>query len=269
LGLKTAEYCVVEAGFASDLGAEKFVDIVTRAGGFDANVAVVVATLRALKHQGGESSENIILPNQRALNLGLENLRKHIENVRILGLEPVVAINKFPTDISEELKQVEQFCRSQGVSFAVSTPFENGGVGAIELAERVVEASAKNRKSKPLYSLADSIEIKLSLIVKKIYGGTGIDFGADVKKDSEWIAKLGLADNPICVAKTQLSLSDDPRKLGRPVNFTVFLRKINPAAGAGFNVAYMGDIVTMPGLPKHPAAENIHLTDDGTIIGLY
>jgi len=269
LGLKSAEYCVVETGFASDLGAEKFVDIVTQAGSFDANVAVVVASVRALKHHGGESSENVLLPDQKALNLGLENLRKHIENTHILGLEPVVAINKFPTDTDEELKQVEQFCLSQGVSFAVSTPFENGGVGAIELAERVVEASAKNCKSKPLYSLTDSIEIKLNLIVNKIYGGTGIDFGADVKKDSEWIGKLGLANNPICVAKTQLSLSDDPRKLGRPVNFTVFLRKISPDAGAGFNVAYMGDIVTMPGLPKHPAAENINLTDDGTIIGLY
>lgn len=269
LGLCLADYCVVEAGFATELGAEKFVDIVSRTGGFNVDAAVIVATVRALRHHGGAAKEKLNSPDVGAVKRGLGNLGKHIENIRTFGPMPVVAINKFQSDTKEELQLVEQFCSSQGVPFALSTAFEEGGEGAVELAERAAETANKGYKSTPIYPLEAPIEHKLEAIVKDLYGGTGVEYTFDARKDLERIAALGLVNEPVCVAKTPLSLSDDPTRLGRPREFTALVRRLEVAAGVGFNIAYMGDVVTMPGLPKRPAAENIALTDDGIITGLY
>jgi formate--tetrahydrofolate ligase len=269
LGLCLADYCVVEAGFATELGAEKFVDIVSRTGGFNVDAAVIVATVRALRHHGGAAKEKLNSPNIDAVRRGLGNLGKHIENVRTFGPMPVVAINKFQSDTKEELQLVQQFCSTQGVPFATSTAFEEGGEGAVELAERAVEAAGKGYRSAPIYPLEAPVEQKLEAIVKDLYGGTGVEYTFDAKKDLERIAALGLVNEPVCVAKTPLSLSDDPLRIGRPREFTALVRRLEVAAGAGFNIAYMGDVVTMPGLPKRPAAENIDFTEDGSITGLY
>jgi formate--tetrahydrofolate ligase len=269
LGLCLADYCVVEAGFATELGAEKFVDIVSRTGGFNVDAAVIVATVRALRHHGGAAKEKLNSPNVDAVKRGLGNLGKHIENVRTFGPMPVVAINKFQTDTKEELQLIQQFCSSQGVPFATSTAFEEGGKGAVELAERTVEAANKGYRSTPIYPVEAPIEHKLEAIVKDLYGGTGVEYTFDAKKDLERIAALGLVNEPVCVAKTPLSLSDDPLRIGRPREFTALVRRLEVAAGAGFNIAYMGDVVTMPGLPKRPAAENIDFTEDGSITGLH
>lgn len=182
---------------------------------------------------------------------------------------PVVAVNKFQSDTRDELQLIEQFCSSQGVPFAVSTAFEDGSQGAVELAKRAVEAANKGCRSRPLYPLEAPIEHKLEAIVKDLYGGTGIEYAFGARKDLERIGTIGLVNGLVCVAKTPLSLSDDPTKLGRPREFTAFVRRLEVAAGAGFNIAYMGDVVMMPGLPKRPAAENVDLTDDGAITGLF
>lgn len=268
LGLRLADYCVVEAGFASDLGMEKFVDIVTRAGGFEVNVVVVVASVKALRYHGGVPKDSLESPDSRAVMKGLENLAKHIENVRLCGLTPIVAINRFPTDSEEEIRQVIDFCREQGVSSAISTAFAVGGEGATELAERVVESARLGEKSHPLYPVEGSVEDKVATIVGKIYGGDGVDYEPSAKEGIATISKLGLTNLPVCIAKTPLSLSDDQTKTGRPRGFRVRVHKTKPAAGAGFNIVYMGDIVTMPGLPKVPLAEQIGLSDDGEISGL-
>ncbi len=267
LGLQQAEYCIVEAGFGSELGAEKFVDIVARTGGLNVDSAVVVASIRALKHHGGAPGSTGH-PGQVAVKKGLDNLEKHIENVRMLGLTPVVAVNKFPTDTREELDTVGEYCDDQDVPWAISTAFENGGRGAVELSERVIEASGRGSVSKPLYPLEASIDDKLETVVRTLYGGAGVDFTLDARVDIKRIVQLGLAREPVCVAKTPLSLSDDHVRIGRPRGFTATVRKLFPAAGAGFNIAYMGDIVAMPGLPKHPAAELIDLTADGSVKGI-
>jgi formate--tetrahydrofolate ligase len=267
LGRKLADYCVVEAGFGSDLGAEKFVDIAARTGGFDVDAAVVVASVRAIKHHSGLDTEEPVHSHNEMI-AGLENLSKHIENVRAFGLTPVVALNKFVDDTPAEVEQVEDFCATLDVPFAVSTAFEEGGLGAKALAERVLETSGKGEKAKPLYPLEWSVEEKLSLLVEKIYGGEGIDFSLDARRDLKHIAELNLVGEPVCVAKTHLSLSDDESKLGRPHGFNASVRNLELAAGAGFNIAYMGDILTMPGLPKRPAAEKIDLDNNGVITGL-
>lgn len=269
LGLSLTDYCVVEAGFATDLGAEKFVDIATRVGGFVVDSAVLVATVRALKHHGGIPKETLDKPNVGAVDRGLENLAKHVENVRLLGLEPVIAINGFHTDTRDELRTIEEFCKTENVPSALSTAYEAGGEGATYLAQLAVEATKKGKVSKPLYPLEAPTEEKLSLLVKKVYGGDAIDYDFKAKGGIETISKLGLANQPICVAKTALSLSDDPKKLGRPRGFTVTVQRLGLAAGAGFNIAYMGDILTMPGLPKEPAAERIDLTAEGVVTGIF
>jgi len=268
LGLSEADYCVVEAGFGSELGAEKFVDIVSRVGGFNVSAAVIVATVRALRHHGGVPAEKLNSTDPEAVKRGLGNLGKHIENVRTLGLAPVVTINKFQSDEPREIQMIEQFCSSLNVPCAVSTVFQDGGEGATELAERVVEATRKGAQSHPVYPLEASVEDKLEAVVKDLYGGIGAEYTSDAKKDLDRIARLSFVNQPICVAKTPLSLSDDPTKIGRPRDFIALVRRLEVAAGAGFNIAYMGDVVTMPGLPKRPAAENIDLTDEGIITGL-
>lgn len=267
LGQMLADYCVVEAGFGSDLGAEKFVDIAARIGRFDVDSAVVVASIRAIKHHSGLAEEEQARTG-REMQPGLENLSKHIENVKLLGLTPVVALNKFSTDTAQEIGQVEAICKTLDVPFEVSSAFEAGGAGTTALAERVVEASARGQVARPLYPLESSIEDKLNTIVREIYGGSGVEYIVDAKKELKHISVLGLANEPVCVAKTQLSFSDDEHKLGRPRNFRVSVRNVVAASGAGFNIAYMGDILTMPGLPKRPAAERISLGDDGAITGV-
>ncbi len=268
LGLKLADYCVVEAGFASDLGAEKFVDIVARIGGLEVNVAVLVATVKALKYHGGVPKEALESQNATAVRAGLQNLAKHVENVRELGLVPVVALNRFPSDSKEEIGVVEEFCKGEGLSFAVSTCFADGSAGAVDLAREVEAAAGLERKSRPLYAFEQTVQEKLDIIVRKIYGGAGVEFEPAAAEDLLEMEKLGMADRPVCVAKTPLSLSDDQTKIGRPSGFVCRVQRIRAAAGAGFVIAYMGDIVTMPGLPKNPLAEQIDLSEDGSISGL-
>jgi formate--tetrahydrofolate ligase len=267
LGLSLADYLIVEAGFASDLGAEKFVDIVTRAGDLRVDMAVLVVTVKALRYHGGASHWET--PDTDAVRIGLENMKKHLENVRLYGLTPVVAINRFPEDSDEELQIVAEACTSEGVPSATSTVYTDGGSGSEDLARLVVEACKKGSSCKPVYRLDQSVEAKVEQLVKEVYGGRGVEYTDAAREDLMRISRLGLSDNPICVAKTQFSFSDEPSKKGRPRDFTVTVRKVEPAAGASFNIVHMGQIVTMPGLPKHPAAENIDISDGGAITGVF
>jgi formate--tetrahydrofolate ligase len=268
LGLKLADYCVIESGFATDLGMEKFIDIVARTGGFDVNVAVLVVTVNTLRHHGNVPKDAIESPNARAVTIGLGNLAKHVENVRAFGLTPVVAINRFPTDSEEELRQVREFCKSCDVACADYTAFTQGSVGATELAKLVVDAAKRGERSHPIYSLDKTIKEKLDVIVREIYGGSGIEYVPAALEDMALISRLGLDGRPVCVAKTHLSLSDDQKKIGRPRGFVCKVERILPAAGAGFNIAYMGNITTLPGLPRAPLAEQMSLSEDGVISGL-
>lgn len=262
-GLELGEFCVVEAGFGSDLGAEKFFDIVSRFGGFTVNVVVIVVSTRALTYHGTGNSEI------ERLRCGLDNLGKHIENMQSFGASPIVAINKFPNDTNEELDAVARYCEEKEVPCAISEVFEKGGAGALELGKLVVKASGKRFIPRPMYDLADSIEEKIRKVSTRIYGASDVDFTPKAREDLELTSSLGLSDYPICVAKTQLSLSDDPKKLGRPTDFTVKVDGIDIAAGPGFHVVKMGSIMMMPGLPPHPAAESFDLTVDGRIIGIF
>jgi formate--tetrahydrofolate ligase len=273
-GLDYSEFTVVEAGFGSDLGGEKFFDIVSRVGGFNVDCAVVVASVKALEHHGGykpEKSERGPSENLRmgALQKGLENLAKHIENVQMFEVQPVVCINRFPSDTDDELRLVEAFCKDLEVECSVSTTFENGGEGSKDLAAKVIDSSKKGFKSVPLYSFEESIESKLEKIVTKVYGGDSVEYEPEARKSIAIFQKLGFANLPICMAKTPLSLSDDPKKIGRPRGFSCTVKKLEIAAGAGYVIAHMGDIVSMPGLPQRPAAENIQLDDSGNISGLF
>lgn len=268
LGLQLADYCVVEAGFGSDLGAEKFVDIAARTGGLNVNAAVVVATVRALRHHGSMETDNSESPSLQAVKKGLENLEKHVENIKTLGLTPIVAINRFPSDSEAELSLVGDFCDEGDIPWALSNVFQEGGKGALELSQRVLDYSGKDLAAKPLYPLNASIEEKLDIIVRRMYGGAGADYTHDARRNMKQILELEHSTVPACVAKTPLSLSDDQSRLGRPQGFRTTVRRVVPAMGAGFNIAYMGDILTMPGLPKHPSAELIELTDDGRVKGL-
>jgi len=269
MGLQQADYCVVESGFASDLGAEKFVDIVARAGDFSVRVTVIVATIRALRHHGGASAAEDATPSVARVELGLDNLAKHMENARALGAAPVVALNAFPEDSPEEIQLVRKFVEAQGIPFAVSTAFRDGSAGAMELAERVLEAAAKGSQSRPLYSLDSPLEKKVESVVRLMYGGNGVAWSQEAMVGIGQAQLFGLAKAPVCIAKTHLSLSDDPKKLGRPKDFTVTARRVRSSVGAGFVVVLMGSIVTMPGLPSRPAAADMDLTDEGTIVGLH
>ena len=266
LGLSRAEYCVVEAGFATDLGAEKFFDIVARTGGLDVDAVVVVATVRALRHHGGAS--DAARPDAQAVGRGLENLAKHIENARLFGLDPVVAVNQFSSDTEEELRLVSEFCEAQSVNCARLTAFSDGGAGATELAALVVAAAGTGAKGRPLYSLDGSIEAKIEKVSTLVYGADGVSYSDAAMESIRRLRDEGFEGYPICVAKTPLSLSDDPHKLGRPRGFVPTVRDVVTSAGAAFNVVYMGDIVTMPGLPSSPAAERISLSDQGEISGV-
>ena len=268
LGLKLADYCITEAGFGSDLGAEKFLDIKCRLAGLAPSAIVVVATVRALKYNGGVAKADLVNENVEALKKGIVNLGAHIENMKKFGVPVVVAINRFHTDSDAELKLIADYCESLGADFALSEVFAKGGEGGVELAKKVVEACEKPSNFAPIYDEKLSIKEKITAIATTIYGADGVNFTADAEKSIKEIEELG-KDMPVCIAKTQYSLSDNEKALGRPTGFSITVREVKISAGAGFIVALTGSIMTMPGLPKVPAANNIDVTEDGKILGLF
>lgn len=270
MAMKLGEYAVTEAGFAADLGAEKFLDIKCRMAGLRPSAVVIVATVRALKYHGGVEKSELNEENIDALEKGMPNLLQHVKNIKeVFGLPCVVAINAFPTDTREELKVVEEKCREVGVNVALSEVWSKGGEGGIELAKEVVRLCEEPNEFRQSYELERSIEEKLAEICKKIYHADGVNLTDNAKKQAKQLEDLGFGGLPICMAKTQYSFSDDASKRGAPRGFSVTVRNLKVCAGAGFIVALTGDIMTMPGLPKVPAAEKIDVDDDGVITGLF
>lgn len=267
--LKFADIAITEAGFGADLGAEKFLDIKCRFAGIHPDAVVIVATVRALKMHGGVPKTELGKVDMAALEKGLANLTKHIENVHKFGLPAVVAINAFPTDTKEELDFVEEKCNALGASVVLSEVWAKGGEGGVELAEKVLEAMKQPADFHYMYEVEQSIPEKIEAIAKAIYGADGVDFTAPAKKQLAEIEALGMDKMPICMAKTQYSLSDDATKLGRPEGFRITVKELRISAGAGFIVALTGNILTMPGLPKKPAAENMDIDVNGKITGLF
>ena len=271
LALKLADYAITEAGFGADLGAEKFLDIKCRKAGLTPDAVVLVATVRALKYNGGVAKPDLATENVEALKKGAVNLEAHIDNLRKFGLPVVVAINRFGTDTEAELEYIRTICREKGADFALSDVFAKGGEGGIELAEKVIEACEKPKNFQFMYDDDMSIKEKVEAIATKIYGADGVKFDAAAAKALAEIEALDPAYSklPVCMAKTQYSLSDDQTKLGRPTGFTLTVREVKLSAGAGFIVVLTGAIMTMPGLPKKPAAHFIDIDDEGTITGLF
>ncbi len=269
LALKLADYTVTEAGFGSDLGAEKFFDIKCRMGGLLPSAVVLVATVRALKHNGSVAKADLNKPDVAALTKGLVNLQKHLVNMLSYGVPVVVALNRFGTDAQEELDVVEAFCRENNADFALCEVFAKGGAGGKAMAEKVVAACEKENHFAPLYDIALSIPQKLEAVATRIYGAKDVVLGPAAQKALPEIEALGGGRLPVCIAKTQYSLSDNPALLGRPEGFTLTVRDLRLSAGAGFVVAYAGDIMTMPGLPKAPAANQIDIDAAGQITGLF
>ncbi len=269
LALKLADYCVTEAGFGSDLGAEKFFDIKCRKAGLKPSAVVLVATVRALKYNGGVPKTELASENLEALEKGIVNLGVHIGNMQKFGVPVVVAINRFGNDTDKELAFVEDYCKKLGADFALSEVFAKGGEGGIELAEKVAQAVEKPSEFKTLYPDDMPIKEKIQTIAKNIYGADGVIYTAQAQKALVEIEKLDTAKLPVCVAKTQYSLSDNPALLGKPQNFNITVRDVRLSNGAGFVVVYTGDIMTMPGLPKVPAAEKIDVDSNGKITGLF
>lgn len=269
-GMKLADYTITEAGFGADLGAEKFFDIKCRYAGLKPDAAVIVATVRALKMHGGVPKTDLKTPNVEAVKKGLVNLEKHIENVKKFGVPCVVAINIFAQDTAEELEAVREHCAKHGVNVALSDVFAKGGEGGIDLAKEVIAlADSGESKFAPIYPLDMSLKGKIETIAKEIYGADGVNYTKEADKALKEFEELGYGNLPICMAKTQYSFSDDPALLGRPSGFKITIRNCRIAAGAGFIVVLTGDVMTMPGLPKVPAAEKIDVTDDGVISGLF
>lgn len=268
--LKLADYVITEAGFGADLGAEKFFDIKCRKAGLHPDAVVLVATIRALKYNGGVPKDSLSEENLDALKKGIVNLEKHIENLHKFGVPVVVTLNSFVTDTKAETDFVEEFCTSRGCDFALSEVWEKGGEGGIALANKLLN-TLENKKSefKVLYPDELSLKEKIETIAKEIYGADGVTYTAAAEKELKRITDLGMADLPVCMAKTQYSFSDDAKKLGRPTGFTIHVREVYASAGAGFIVAINGSIMTMPGLPKKPAAYGIDVNDDGVITGLF
>lgn len=270
MALRLGDYVVTEAGFGADLGAEKFMDIKCRFGELKPSCVVIVATIRALKHHGGVKKESLSLPDVEALARGIENLHKQVENVQKYGVPAVVAINKFITDSEEEIEFIKEFCTSIGVKVALAEVWEKGGTGGISLAEAVLETiESVDGKFRLLYDINMSIKEKMRIIAREIYGAKDVAFSSSAEKQIIEIEKLGLDRKPICVAKTQYSLSDNPQLLGRPEGFIVEVKEVRISNGAGFIVVLTGDIMTMPGLPKIPAAEKMDIQQDGSITGLF
>ncbi|MBP2620000.1 formate--tetrahydrofolate ligase [Streptococcus panodentis] len=270
LALKYADYAVTEAGFGADLGAEKFIDIKCRMSGLRPAAVVLVATIRALKMHGGVAKSDLAAENVQAVADGLPNLDKHLENIQdVYGLPAVVAINKFPLDTEAELQAVYDACQKRGVDVVISDVWAKGGEGGRELAEKVVQLAEEDNHFQFVYNEEDSIEEKLRKIATKVYGAKGISLTPAAKKELKELEELGFTQYPICMAKTQYSFSDDPKKLGAPKDFTIKISKLKVSAGAGFIVALTGAIMTMPGLPKVPASEKIDIDQDGQITGLF
>ena len=268
--LKLADYVITEAGFGADLGAEKFFDIKSRMAGLHPDAVVLVATVRALKYNGGVAKADLGEENLEALKKGIVNLEKHIENLQKYGVPVVVTLNSFVTDTKAETDYIEQFCRERDCEFALAKVWENGGKGGVELAEKVLKTlETKESHFKPLYADDLSLEEKIETIAKEIYGADGVTYASAAAKELKRIADMGMSDFPVCMAKTQYSLSDDQTKLGRPSGFTINVREVYVSAGAGFVVAVTGAIMTMPGLPKNPAAYGIDVDDNGVITGLF
>lgn len=269
--LKLADYVVTEAGFGADLGAEKFLDIKCRFAGLSPSAVVIVATVRALKLHGGVPRGELNVENLEALERGLPNLLKHIENITVkFGLPAVVALNRFPTDTEEELRLVESKCRELGVNVALSEVWEHGGEGGEALAREVLRLTeGAPAPLRLIYDAEQPIKEKVEAVVREIYGGDGADYTSVAEREIGELAELGFDKLPVCMAKTQYSLSDDPKKLGRPKNFRITVRSVRVSAGAGFLVVMTGDILTMPGLPRVPAAEKIDVDDSGRITGLF
>ena len=270
LALKLADYTITEAGFGSDLGAEKFFDIKCRCAGLKPDCTVLVATIRALKYNGGVAKPDLTKENVEALEKGIVNLGVHIENLKKFGVPVVVAINHFYTDTDAEIAVVRDYCEKHGAKVAFSDVFLKGGEGGIELANAVVETIESTKSEyKPLYDEKLTVREKLDIIAKEIYRADGVNFAPKAAKALREIEDLGLDRVPVCVAKTQYSLSDDPAKLGKPEHFTITVSDVRASAGAGFVVVYTGDVMVMPGLPKVPAADNIDVDEDGKITGLF
>lgn len=267
--LKLADVCVTEAGFGADLGAEKFLDIKCRFAGIKPDAVVIVATVRALKMHGGVPKAELVGENMPALEKGLANLTKHIENMHKFGLPAIVAINAFPTDTLEELEFVRQKCVELGAEVALSEVWAKGGQGGLELAQKVLAACEQQNQFNYIYDVNASIKDKISTIAREIYGAEGVSYTAQAEKTIKELTGLGFDKTPICMAKTQYSLSDDMTQLGRPTGFTITVREIRVAAGAGFLVALTGTVMTMPGLPKRPAAEKMDIDNAGKIVGLF
>ena len=270
MGMTLADYTVTEAGFGADLGAEKFLDIKCQSAGLSPKAVVITTTIRALKYHGGIDLKSLTEPNTEALIKGLPNLEKHLENIKYFGLTPVVAINRFISDSDEEIEIIKEFAKSNNVRVALAEVWEKGGKGALELAKQVIEIVEEgSSKFKPLYNWNLDVKSKISKIAKTIYGAEEVEYSVLAKRNLKTITNLGLDHLPVCIAKTQKSLSDDPGLLGRPKDFIITIREIEIAAGAGFLIPISGDIMRMPGLPGHPASENINIDKDGNITGLF
>ena len=270
LAMKLADYTITEAGFGSDLGAEKFFDIKCRKAGLKPDCVVVVATVRALKYNGGVAKADLNAENLDALKAGIVNLKAHVENMQKFGVPAVVAINRFPSDTEAELKVIDGCCKEMGVCYALSEVFAKGGEGGLELAQKVLETlETKESHFAPIYELDLPVKEKIETIAREIYGAKDVAYSAGAEKSIAEINALGHGGLPICMAKTQYSLSDDPAKLGRPEGFTLHVSEVKLSAGAGFIVVLTGSIMTMPGLPKAPAAERIDIDENGVITGLF
>lgn len=266
---KLADIVVTEAGFGSDLGAEKFMNIKARKAGFKPSAVVIVATIRALKMHGGVPKTSLVGENVEALLQGIENLAKHVDTVRTFGVEPIIALNRFITDTEAELEAVLNWCQENHVRIARTNVWEEGGKGGLALAEQVLAVLEEENNFSPLYDITESIEEKVRTIVQKVYGGKDVQFTDQAKKQIAQIEKFGWDSLPICMAKTQYSLSDQPSLLGRPEGFTITIREVIPKLGAGFLVCLTGDIMTMPGLPKAPAALRMNVNNEGHAVGLF
>jgi len=269
MALKSSDYVVTEAGFGADLGAEKFFNIVCREGKLKPDAVVLTVTMRALKRQGGVPKESLAKKNILAVKLGIQNLAKHIENIRKFNLPLIVSVNKRKEDSNEEIDHVIRWCKARNVLALLCDFYCKGGAGGVALAKEVVKLSRGNAKLKHTYELPDAVEMKIEKIARNIYGASGVNYSKQAAKDIKNIKKMRYGTLPVCMAKTQLSLSDDPTLMGRPSGFKLNVRGLKVSAGAGFIVAYTGSIVTMPGLPKHPAAEKMDISESGKIKGLF
>jgi formate--tetrahydrofolate ligase len=268
--LKLADYVITEAGFGADLGAEKFLNIKARSAAIKPETVVIVATIRALKMHGGVAKDELATENLSALSLGMTNLQKHIETIKSFGLPIVVAVNKFISDTDKEIQTLLDWCNQEKVPAALTEVWEKGGEGGLQLAEAILKViETEENHFSPLYELSASIEEKVHTIVEKVYGGKSVEFSPKAKKQLMDFEKFGWSNLPVCMAKTQYSLSDDPSKLGRPADFSITIREFKPSIGAGFIVALTGEVMTMPGLPKKPAALNMDVDENGKAVGLF